>query len=66
MTSTYVIYCAVGNLITCLILGILLYLLWEHPIRRLVEWTIWPSISHDKVYHKELFIADQMKYNTIH
>lgn len=42
---------AIGNVFMILFVGMLLYLLFEFPFRRLLEWSVLASISNDKAKH---------------
>ena len=40
-----------GNVCCVMIAAFLLYLLFEFPFRRLIEYTLLPLVSHDDIYH---------------
>ena len=49
---------AIGNVICILFVGMVLYLAFEFPMRRLLEWSVISAISNDKAKHSyfvELF-----------
>lgn len=42
---------AIGNIFAILFVGMILYLLFEYPFRRLLQWSVLPSLSYDKIKH---------------
>lgn len=42
---------AIGNIFLILFVGMVLYLLFEYPFRRLLQWSVLPSLSWDKIKH---------------
>lgn len=40
-------------MIVSLIFGIILFLIVEHPVSRLLEWTILPYLSQDELLHND-------------
>ena len=41
----------IGNVICVMVAAFLLFLAFEFPFRRLIEYTLLPYVSHDDVYH---------------
>ena len=59
ITFCYVVSFGPGDIITSVSVAILIYLLVEHPTRRIFEWTFLSRLSRDTELHAEL--AQQQK-----
>lgn len=42
---------AIGNIFGILIVAVILYLIFEFPLKRLTQWFLLPKISHDQPVH---------------
>jgi len=62
-TFTSMLMFGMGNMMLSIAIGVIIYVLVEHPFSRLIQWTCLSRLSHDKALHSGLMMDQKVDKN---
>jgi hypothetical protein len=61
VSQNFVLMLGIGNAATSLVAGVVMYILIEHPISRLVQWSSYKLVSHDYIMHQDFVMKGKLE-----
>lgn len=58
LTVWSVLYFGIGNVISIAIAGFVIFMVFEYPAKRLIQWTLIPQVSHDNLLKKQTLVKE--------